>query len=184
MIIDILYLLFLLFALYKGYTKGFIHSVFSLVAFIGGIILALKCSHLASVYIERWTSISSAYIPFVSFLVMFTGVVLLVILIGKIVEKFIEIAQLGILNKTAGILLWACIMTFILSTLVWMTNQVNLISPEMKTASRVYFFLEIAAPQTVAFIGKIFPLLQDTFRHLEQLFEHLTPQTMPLTNSK
>lgn len=174
MVIDILYLIFLLFAIYKGLSKGFIYSVFSFVGFFLGIICAVKFSHLASVYIHEWVSIDSKYIPFISFFAVFLVCVLLMKLIGKSLEKILEVAQLGIANKLAGIILWTIILTFVFSTMLWLVNQIHLISPEIKSSSKTYSYLEIIAPKIFSILGNIFPFIQNSFDELEKTFRAKT----------
>lgn len=171
MAIDIIFLILVIFAFYKGLTKGFVHSLFSFIAIFLGIIGALKFSHLAAVYLQQWFQITSIYVPFLSFLVVFIIILLLIKLIGKLIEKFLEFAQLGLINKISGVLLWTFIVTFIFSTLLWLTNQVNLLSPQLKTSSKCYSYLQNVAPWIIESMGKIFPVIKDSFFQLQNFFD-------------
>ena len=93
MIIDILFLVILIWGIYKGYSRGFVLSIFSLAALFIGIFAALKFSHIAAVYLQDWFSISSKYLPLISFLAVFILIIILIRLLGKLVEKFVEFIQ-------------------------------------------------------------------------------------------
>ena len=62
---------------YRGYRKGLVVAVFSFVALLLGVLVALKLSHLVSGWlIERGAG--SAWAPMVSYILLFVGVGFLV----------------------------------------------------------------------------------------------------------
>ena len=75
MFLDILLLLFLLLATYKGYTRGLIVGVFSLVAIIVGLAAAMKLSVVATDYFRAYFSWEGKWVPPLSFLLVLVGVI-------------------------------------------------------------------------------------------------------------
>jgi uncharacterized protein YqeY len=75
MIIDILVLIFLVMAVIKGLRRGLIVAVFSIFAFIAGIAAAMKLSVVVAGYLKDSVNISAKWLPFISFAVVFIGVV-------------------------------------------------------------------------------------------------------------
>src|ERR1043165_8655668 len=136
--IDIILLIVALFALWKGWQKGFIISIFTSLAWILGIIGALKLSTVAAVLFRDKLGWDSHYAPIVSFILIFIVIAFIVYLIGKSLEKVIEVIQLGFINRILGALLRLFIMLFIFSMFIWLINQAGLISPETKAQSKTF----------------------------------------------
>ena len=86
MVLDVIFSSLLLFAFYKGYKKGLVVAVFSLIAVVLALYTGLELVGLTSVYIDSHFAINSKYLPFVSFLFVFIGVILLVRLIAFLID--------------------------------------------------------------------------------------------------
>ena len=173
MIIDVISLVIFLYGFYRGFVKGFIFSVFSFFAFFIGIIAALKFVHTVSVMMQGWFDINSKYLPFVAFILVFIGVIFLIRTLARLLTRFMNLLQLKLLNKIAGAVLFLLIFFFIFSTLLWLFNQVNLISPEIKVHSYTYHLIEPLAPAVINTLGSLIPFIKDTFQSLESFFEEL-----------
>lgn len=173
MTIDIIFLIIFLWAFYRGFVKGFIFSVFSFLAFFIGIIAALKFVHTVSVMMQGWFDINSKYLPFIAFIFVFIGIIFLIKFLAKLLTGFINLIQLKLINKIAGGLLSVFIFFFIFSTLLWLFNQVNLISPEIKVSSYAYPLIEPLAPAVINTVGELIPFIKGTFQSLESFFEEL-----------
>src|SRR5256885_793509 len=83
----------------KGLRKGLIIAVFSLLGFFIGLTAALKLSSVVADYIGTITNITQRWLPFIAFILVFIIVVFLVRLGAKMLEKVLQIAMLGWLNK-------------------------------------------------------------------------------------
>lgn len=113
MIIDIIYAILLVLAIIKGFQRGLIVGIFSFVALVVGLAAALKLSTVVAGYIGDSVHISAEWLPFISFLVVFIGVVLLIRLGAKAIESAVEVVMLGWLNRIGGILfMWRCIHSY------------------------------------------------------------------------
>jgi membrane protein required for colicin V production len=107
MFIDIVFLLLMLLACVKGYSKGLIVALFSVVGFIAGLAAALKLSAYAAEKLSGTFNTSGKWLPVISFALVFLVVVVLVHLGAKLLQKSVEMVMLGWLNRIAGILLYA-----------------------------------------------------------------------------
>src|SRR5215207_1167989 len=134
MFLDIIVVVLLLWALWKGIRNGLILGVFSFLAFIIGLAAAIKLSAVAAEYIGANVSISGRWLPIVAFSVVFLIVVLLVRLGARALEGVVNLATLGWMNKLGGILLYALVYLFIFSILLFYTDQLQLINPDTKEA--------------------------------------------------
>ena len=122
-IIDIVVAASIIYSLYTGFCKGLIISIASLVGLILGVWGAIKFSGLTATYLnEQW----EIQIPIVSFAVTFVVILLAVYLLGKLLEKVVNILSLGLFNKVGGAVFSGVKMILVLTVLFTIFNQVNL----------------------------------------------------------
>ncbi len=119
MIIDIIFMICMVLALFKGYRNGFIVAVFSFVAIIIGLAAAMKLSAYVAAKLGEHANISQAWLPFLSFAIVMIGVVILVRLGATAIQKMVEMVFLGWLNKIAGIAFYAAIYIMVLSVVLF-----------------------------------------------------------------
>ena len=86
MFIDTVLAVLLIIAIFKGFSKGLIVAVFSLLAFMIGLAAAVKLSAVVAGYIGDTVSVSEKWLPFVSFIIVFLVVVIIVRIGAKIIE--------------------------------------------------------------------------------------------------
>src|SRR5689334_10933665 len=103
MILDLIFVIILVLAVFKGYRRGLIVGIFSFLALIIGLAAAIKLSTIVAGYIGKAVNVSDQWLPIISFAVVFMLVVLLVRLGANLIERSIEIAMLGWVNKLGGI---------------------------------------------------------------------------------
>jgi membrane protein required for colicin V production len=171
--IDITLLIIAVIGFWKGWQKGLIISIFSSIAWVIGFIGALKLSAVASVMLRDRLGWDSRYTPIVSFILIFIIIVFIVYLIGKILDKLFEVAQLGILNKMLGAILKLIVFMLLFSMFIWLFNQAGFISPETKTHSKTYTSLLSLADHTIEFFGSNLPTIKNIFNDIEHFFEDL-----------
>src|SRR5436190_11370237 len=99
MLIDLTFAILLILAIIKGYQKGLIIAVFSIIAFVIGLAAALKLSAVVAAYLKDSVSVSAKWLPFIAFAVIFFAVIILVRLGAKLVEKAFQVVMLGWLNR-------------------------------------------------------------------------------------
>lgn len=147
-IIDIILIVPIVWFAYQGFRKGFIIELASLVALILGIYAALYFSGYASDFLKNNLNLSGEYLPVLSFILTLVVVVVFVYMIGKILEKFIDIIALGFLNKLAGIFFGVLKGAVIISIVLLIINHFNekLISTEKKQESFLYGPISVIAP--------------------------------------
>ena len=170
MIIDIIFLVFVVIGCIKGYREGIIKSIFTVAALIVGVILALKFSYLASDYIAQAFDLPPKWLPIVSFAIVMLAVFGIVQLMGKGLENLLKMIQLNFINRLGGMILWAGVKILTLSILIWLIGQTGFIKPEVKEASITYPFLESFGPSIINYIGEIFPPARGLLESIEALF--------------
>jgi membrane protein required for colicin V production len=122
-IIDLIILIPLIYGAWKGFKKGFIMELFTILALLVGLYAAFHFSDKITEMIVGKTHEKPGYLPAISFLLLFLAVGAMVYFGGKALEQVLKIAQLSFLNKgigaLIGILKWGyligCIFVFIQS---------------------------------------------------------------------
>jgi membrane protein required for colicin V production len=174
MLLDIIFAVIIVLAILKGYQRGLIVGLFSLVAVIIGLAAAMKLSTVVSGYIGKAVKVSDQWLPIISFAVVFLIVILLIRLGAKAVEKTIEVAMLGWVNKIGGIILFAAIYTVVFSVLLFYAEQMKLIQPDTIHKSVTYSFVQPWGPKAINGVGSIIPIFKDMFSELELFFDEVS----------
>jgi membrane protein required for colicin V production len=170
MLIDLIFAVFMVMAIIKGYRKGLIIAVFSIIAFVIGLAAALKLSTAVAAYLKDSISISSRWLPFIAFAVVFFVVAILVRLGGKLIEKAFQLVLLGWLNRIGGIIIYVILYIIILSIFLFFAVKLHLIRPSAIASSQTYDFIQPWGPRVIDGFGKIIPLFKDMFTELESFF--------------
>ena len=121
--LDIALLILLLIGAWRGFVKGLVLSVASLVGLVGGIWAAQHISHLTAAELAPHVTWNEQTIGMVSLGLTFLGVVVAVHLLAKLLEKFLDLVALGFANKLGGAAFGLAKMALILSFLVMFLNQ-------------------------------------------------------------
>ncbi|MCD4746342.1 MAG: CvpA family protein [Bacteroidales bacterium] len=138
--IDIIFIVPLIWFAYRGFSKGLIIEVTSLIALILGIYFGIYFSNYAADFLTGNFNINQRYIPVISFAVTFIIIVIVVFIIGRILEKFINLIALGFFNKVAGAFFGILKAAVILSIILFIINRFDdkFISKEKQDASFLY----------------------------------------------
>ncbi|MFT3982162.1 MAG: CvpA family protein [Ferruginibacter sp.] len=179
MFIDIVFFILMLLAVFKGYSKGFIVALFSVAGFILGLAAALKLSSYVASQLSDTFNTSGKWLPVISFLLVFIGVLLLVRLGAKLLQSSVEMVMLGWLNRIAGILLFALLYSIIFSVFLFYAVQMNLLSAQATASSNIYPYLRPLGPKVIEGLGVVIPWFRDMFAQLQDFFEGIKPQPAP-----
>jgi len=170
MLIDLVFAALMVIAIIKGYRKGLIIAVFSIIAFVIGLAAALKLSAAVAEYLKDSVSISSKWLPFIAFAIVFITVVILVRLGAKLIEKGFQLVLLGWLNRIGGIVVYVVLYIIILSIFLFYAEKLHLVQPSAIQSSQTYSFIQPWGPKVIDGFGKIIPIFKDMFTELESFF--------------
>lgn len=171
MVIDLIFAVLLVLAVIKGYQRGLIVGLFSLVAVIIGLAAAMKLSAVVAGYIGSAVKISDQWLPVVSFLIVFIIVVLLVRLGANAIQKMVEVALMGWINRLGGIVLYVVIYTLVFSVLLFYADQLKILQPATVTKSVTYSYIQPWGPKVINGFGSVIPVFKDLFADLENFFD-------------
>lgn len=170
MLIDIVVAVLLVIACLRGYQRGLVVALFSVIAYIIGLAAALKLSAAVAGYLEGSVNISSRWMPFISFIIVFIIVVLLIRLGAKMVEKSLQLVLLGWLNRLGGIVFYLALYLIIFSIFLFYAEQLQLVKPSMIQSSQTYSFVQPWGPKVINGFGAVIPIFKDLFSDLEKFF--------------
>lgn len=173
--LDVLFLIVLGFAIYKGYTRGFILSIFAVLGFIIGLAAALK---LSATVAAKLSTISDAtrLLPMLAFALVFIATAFAVKFAGKIIQKTFETVMLGWANRLAGVALFILLYSIIFSIFIFYAIQIHLINQTAADASTMYPYYASIGPKTMEGIGVVIPWFKNMFGELQQFFGKFAQQ--------
>lgn len=173
MVIDAIFIFLMIFALIKGYRKGFVVAIFSFLGIVIGIVAAMKLSTLVAGWLQNNTHISLSWLPFLSFVLVMIGVIFLVRLGALFIQSALDLVLLGWLNKIAGILLYAALYTTLYSVILFYAGKMNWLKPTTFADSQTYAFIQPWGPKAVNAVAVILPFCKGMFEDLTHFFDSL-----------
>lgn len=141
--IDILIILLLLFAIWRGFKKGFIVELFTLLAVFAGLYAAVHFSDYISVRLKKDAGWDWEYVPVVAYAICFLAVGAMVYFGGKMLEKVIKVVQLSLVNRIAGSVFSVFTMVLLIGGAILISDSYDdrsdILSDETKEGSLLYF---------------------------------------------
>jgi membrane protein required for colicin V production len=156
-LIDIILLIPCLWFGYQGFNKGLVVSMATLLALGIAIWAAIHFSDLIAHLVRSY--INEEYEGLISFSIIFIGVVILVMLLGKLLEKTVNMAKLSIVDKIGGAAFGVCKVLLIVSVVFMIferfDKKYNLMGTPYKEGSMLYY-------PVLSISGWIIPSLEDS----------------------
>ena len=158
--LDIIIAILLLLFAWKGFRKGLIIEVVTLLAFGIGIYGAMHFSDFTARHLQDFMEINPKYINTVAFVLTFILLVIAVNAIGRAVTGLIRAMNLNFFNKLGGAVFGAAKGVLLCSVMVMVLNNLQLIGvvkPEVREGSKLYPYIEM----TVPYVYRGFDLVRD-----------------------
>jgi len=131
-----------LYGLYRGFTKGLILELASLVALVAGIYGAMHFSSITFGYLNDVLEIEPSYLQLASYGLTFLLIVLVITLTGKVLTMLVKMVALGFVNRLMGAVFGGIKALLILSVLLMffdrLNNQFGIVKDEIVDASVLY----------------------------------------------
>lgn len=136
--IDIICMVAFFYGFWKGYNQGIISTVFNVLAYVFGIVLAFKMTPTATNILEQLFHSNNPMM----FLAAFTiNVVFIMFVIRQAAKGFSGILQslyLGVINQAMGGAVLGMFGVLIFSVLLWFADKTGMINQLTKEESRTY----------------------------------------------
>ena len=168
MIIDILLLILLALAIYKGWTKGFIMAIFVFVSYFVALALAFHFSGTVEGYIRTHSSSDSKWFSFLSFILVMIAGIIAVRLVGKLIEKSAELMLLGIVNRFLGILVMCNIYITFFAVILVYCSRFSLLGDGQAIDSKSFSYLIQYGHWLVSHFSEWLPALKNLFNDIKE----------------
>ncbi|MFO7369538.1 MAG: CvpA family protein [Bacteroidales bacterium] len=123
--IDMFILVLLVYAAFKGFTKGFIMQLTLLIALGVGIFMALKLSGITARFLEDRLAIRPESLYLVSVGITFLLVFIGINLVGRLIDKAVKSVDLSFINRMLGVLFSVCKTVIILGALLTFVDRID-----------------------------------------------------------
>src|SRR5215212_11740856 len=104
-------------------------GVVTLLALILGILGAFKLTGEGMEFLQEHFNADKEFLPYISFFIIFLAIVALITLLGKFLRHSIDKTFLGRIDETAGSLLGAVKMLFMVSVVLWIVDSLKMDLP-------------------------------------------------------
>ena len=159
-LLDFFILIIVIASAIYGAFKGFISQITSVASLILGTWCAFKFSEFIASRIKEWITAGETAIYILSFIIILIAVILLSNILGRAIEKLINLSTLGWLNRILGTIFCSIKWIAILSLFTYIINYIDatwdLIPEGIFADSYLY-------PHLTSISEKIFPYLQALF---------------------
>ncbi len=98
---DILIVIIFGFCLIRGFFRGFIKEVSSIIGVLGGFYAAYTYYMNLAKPLSGWI-LDESYLYIISFLIIFCGVFLIISIVGVVIKYILNIAFLGLIDRICG----------------------------------------------------------------------------------
>lgn len=144
--------------------------VFELLSIVLGMVMGFKLMQLGIDFLLHYFPQTPKLLPFLSFIVIFTLVLLAVRAIGLAIKTVLDITIFaGILDNVFGAVVGFLKYLFLVSIIVWLIKTSGIIIPESFTKDAIVFqFISKIAPQLVSILETLMPFLKHLFSLIQK----------------
>ncbi len=167
--IDVLILIPLIYAGWKGFKHGLIIEVFTLLALVVGLYAGIHFSDYIAKILKTTFGWNSSYVPVVSFTITFLAVGAMVYFAGKAIEKVVKLTGLTPLNKGFGVLFSILKMIYYISVIIVLIESYdeksNFFPTETKEQSILYKPVKKVSSTTIPGLSESTIFLKNVFKN-------------------
>jgi membrane protein required for colicin V production len=167
MILDGLILISAVMGFYRGFSKGIVASLLSIIGVLLASILSMRLSTTLAEYLTTHNYINSQYVTLIAFIIIFLGTILVIRIIIRAVEKLLKVAMLSTVNKLVGGLLYAMVSLFFISSICWLGNKAGVLADGIKNESKLYTYIAPIAPVSIQLITAYLPYCKDIYSKIQ-----------------
>ena len=171
MVIDIIALLFVVLALYKGWSKGLIMSLFVLLSYAVALTCAFYFSSKVAGYFKASAVSDSKWYSILAFIVVMIGAIILVRIIGKLIQKTAELMLLGMVNRILGIVVFGLFYGSLLAISIVYLQNYGLLDDSMIQNAKTGSYLHNYGGWLLNKLTVWMPEIKNMFNNSKQFIE-------------
>ncbi|MEQ1747604.1 MAG: CvpA family protein [Saprospiraceae bacterium] len=161
--IDIVCMAAFLYGFWKGYSQGIISTVFSVLAYIFGIVFAFKMTPTATNILETLFNSNNPMMFVAAFVVNVVFIMFVIRQAAKGFEGMLTSLHLGIINQAIGGAIMGLFGVLIFSVLVWFGDKAGMINEATRNESQTYATLIELPGKTKVVADRIKPFVIDAW---------------------
>jgi len=158
-IIDIIILVALLYGLFIGFRKGFIHIVLGMAGFLAAIYVASRFAERLIPYLKQTWKLDDRTLLWIAYALLFIAVLMVVGILTKILDKIFDSAGLGWLNKLSGAALAALKYLIIIGLFFRLVDsfqeRFGILPEDLTEDSQFYEPLSALTDTVIAYVGDL-----------------------------
>lgn len=172
MYLDLILIVFLAWGMIRGFKRGLIIELCTLMALVLGVFGAYYFGSETADYLIEEFNTDKRISLVLAFAILFIGIVIAVYFFGKTLEQLIKLVALGLVNKLAGLIFGAAKFAILLSGMIFLIEGFpltqELVPKEWKKESYLYEPIE-----EISYL--IYPKLKENnwIEKIEEGFENL-----------
>ena len=167
--LDIILLIPLVFGAVLGYRKGLLIELIGIVAFVLAIVAGFKLMEVGMVYLDEYIDGFNELLPFLSFILIFLGIILLINMLGKLLKKMIDMTILGGFDSVAGAIVGILKWAIGVSILLWLCVNFGIELPGQDEDLVLFPFLSEMGPGLIASLDTVLPFAQEMLESIKEL---------------
>ncbi|MFD2248562.1 CvpA family protein [Pontibacter ruber] len=168
---DFFLILPIAFGAFQGFRKGLLLELVSLVALVLAILGGLKLLDTALPVMKEFIGDAGGLLPYVTFLVVFVGIILLIHLGGLFLKKIIDFTPFGLFDNFLGGVLGALKWCLALSMLFYVSDMAGIsVTSETASASMVYPVVLKSTPYALDILSYLLPFIKALLSSLKSHF--------------
>lgn len=168
---DIFLALPLAYGVFQGFRKGLLQELVAVIALVLGFILGLKLLTTVIPVVQKYIGNAHGLLPFVSFLLIFFGVIVGARFLGILCKKVIDFTPLGMFDNVLGGLLGGLKICLALSLLLYVSGLAGVaVSNNTLKESVVYPVVIKATPYAIEITSWMLPFVKGILSTLKDLF--------------
>ena len=163
--IDIVILVVLAAGAFLGYRRGFLMELFFLFAIVLGVLIGFKLMGACVEYLHKEFNADTTILPYLSFLIIFILVVILVTFLGKQIKNSVDKTFLGRVDAAAGAILGVLKYMFCVSVIIWLISSFHYSLPaHWIKDSWLYPATAGFAPRVAGLFSGFLPVFKEIFK--------------------
>jgi len=185
-VIDITILVILGFFCLKGFFRGIIMEVFTLLGLLAAYVIALREMNIVAVWINRLVSLPSLFTSTVSFFLIFLVISLLCHWLAGLIRHVTRWSFLGWIDRSGGMVFGLFKGALVASLLALLISLISS-SPEMRREENNSFLfrpVRSIAPTVFNFLKKTIPQTKDFYDEIKEGLSNTSKQIVDKVFSK
>lgn len=140
--IDLICLVAFFYGFWRGYNQGIISTVFNVLAYVFGIVLAFKMTPTATNVLSQLFHSNNPMMFLAAFIVNVVFIMFVLRQAAKGFEGIFRSLYIGVINQAVGGAIMGMVGVLIFSVLIWFADKAGMLNEQTIAESRTYPYLK------------------------------------------